>query len=235
MSDENILVNNINTEYQCRICLENDDIDNLIYPCKCKGSSKFVHKSCLNEWRTTSTNRENFNRCELCHYQYVVSSNEIEPNNDNCCTNKYRVLISQPAIFYTLYFLFVFLCAQIIGLIDNYSLNNDGEEFSDIYFVLSTSLLLVLQCLTVFYWFMRVKNKRLYCKLYYEKKDIILGALLIASFLSLIFGWMVGIFLIELVAFRMFQIHFYSIDRLSRLNLLEIQNYVENTIDIVTE
>ena len=28
---------------KCRICLEFDEIENLIYPCNCTGSMKYVH------------------------------------------------------------------------------------------------------------------------------------------------------------------------------------------------
>jgi len=37
----------------CRICLQSDAQDEnnmLISPCKCSGSSKYVHKNCLEEW-----------------------------------------------------------------------------------------------------------------------------------------------------------------------------------------
>ncbi|XP_070058109.1 uncharacterized protein [Nicotiana tomentosiformis] len=35
---------------QCRICLETDGMD-FIAPCKCKGTSKYVHRECLDQWR----------------------------------------------------------------------------------------------------------------------------------------------------------------------------------------
>lgn len=58
---------------QCRICLSSTTTapnDRLISPCKCRGTSKFVHLSCLNEWRRLSTNRQSFYRCDQCHYSY---------------------------------------------------------------------------------------------------------------------------------------------------------------------
>ncbi len=35
---------------QCRFCLEDDDRDNLLAPCICKGSFKYVHRACLMQW-----------------------------------------------------------------------------------------------------------------------------------------------------------------------------------------
>ena len=37
---------------QCRICLDNEG-DDLIAPCNCKGTQKYVHRSCLDNWRST--------------------------------------------------------------------------------------------------------------------------------------------------------------------------------------
>ncbi|KAG0301841.1 hypothetical protein BGZ97_002585 [Linnemannia gamsii] len=42
----------------------------LISPCLCKGSTRYIHLGCLEQWRTTSPRRENFYRCEICHYEY---------------------------------------------------------------------------------------------------------------------------------------------------------------------
>ncbi|KAG0282899.1 hypothetical protein BGZ96_012731 [Linnemannia gamsii] len=42
----------------------------LISPCLCKGSTRYIHLGCLEQWRTTSSLRENFYRCEICHYEY---------------------------------------------------------------------------------------------------------------------------------------------------------------------
>ena len=42
----------------CRICLESDcNRCEVISPCKCKGSSKYVHIECLDQWRTMSEDR----------------------------------------------------------------------------------------------------------------------------------------------------------------------------------
>ena len=214
----------MNNTYQCRICLEDDSEEKMIYPCKCSGTSKYVHKTCLNEWRTTSENSDNFDRCELCKYEY-----RFEPNNTNyvfCCSNRYKQLIRQPILFYTLYFLLCLGLGELIAYCDNYRIkSNNIEDTSPIYFVISTSILVCLQIITILYWFIKVKNKKLYCKLYSSKKEIIVGSIVIAIFSGIIFGWLLGIFLLEFCAFRMFQVHFYSIDKLSIENQLNILNY----------
>lgn len=62
----------------CRICLEqipppytpDEELGRLISPCVCKGSSRFVHQGCLQQWRLSSANTTNFYQCPTCHYQY---------------------------------------------------------------------------------------------------------------------------------------------------------------------
>ncbi|KAL8953896.1 MAG: hypothetical protein Q9222_000270 [Ikaeria aurantiellina] len=85
---------------QCRICLEtvlptfhqpsenipnilqgspsvtyessDPELGRLLRPCKCKGSSKYVHEGCLRAWRHAdpSYGRRNFWQCPTCGFQY---------------------------------------------------------------------------------------------------------------------------------------------------------------------
>ena len=50
----------------CRICLDEDDQKDLISPCNCAGSTKYVHRDCLENWRATNINEDNYKRCEIC-------------------------------------------------------------------------------------------------------------------------------------------------------------------------
>lgn len=52
----------------CRICLELDHKLQMISPCACKGTSRYVHKSCLSKWRAIE-GASRF-RCEICHSHY---------------------------------------------------------------------------------------------------------------------------------------------------------------------
>ena len=56
---------------QCRFCLEDADEDQLIAPCNCDGSHKFVHQECLAEWR-----RGRFpgarRRCNVCNAKWTT-------------------------------------------------------------------------------------------------------------------------------------------------------------------
>ena len=67
----------ITNQYDCRLCFESDTKDNLIYPCTCSGTSKYIHKRCLDEWRTLADNREAYDKCFECGYEYQFNNNDI--------------------------------------------------------------------------------------------------------------------------------------------------------------
>lgn len=64
-------------EIFCRICYS--DIDpitkkkDLISPCNCNGSVKYVHHACLKMWRIKGKNFSNIRKCEQCHGLYNIS------------------------------------------------------------------------------------------------------------------------------------------------------------------
>ena len=54
----------------CRICYDCNDSNHnkLIFPCKCKGTIKWVHEKCLIKWIHIS----NQNNCPQCKYKYNI-------------------------------------------------------------------------------------------------------------------------------------------------------------------
>lgn len=57
-------------ERLCRVCFCGEEAGRLLAPCRCRGSCKYVHVSCLNEWRVASANPHSFYRCDQCGYRY---------------------------------------------------------------------------------------------------------------------------------------------------------------------
>ena len=51
--------------HTCRICLGNDQANNLISPCACTGSQKYVHEECLKTW-LLNKKEEDLGNCEVC-------------------------------------------------------------------------------------------------------------------------------------------------------------------------
>jgi hypothetical protein len=71
---------------QCRFCLEDDDRNNLLAPCICKGSFKYVHPACLIQWYEHEPvkglqcsaclepfSREGLSELEALPYEYELS------------------------------------------------------------------------------------------------------------------------------------------------------------------
>ena len=59
---------------ECRICFENDSTfeNPLISPCLCSGTSKYVHKCCIQRWRRENMTSIAFRRCQECHFFYNI-------------------------------------------------------------------------------------------------------------------------------------------------------------------
>lgn len=62
-------------EKSCRICYENHNLSKnaLLYPCKCKGTIKWVHHECLIKWIQISQNQI----CPQCQYKYEIHKRNI--------------------------------------------------------------------------------------------------------------------------------------------------------------
>ena len=52
----------------CRYCHDVDSIDNLKQPCKCAGSLKYVHQTCLLIWLEISEKE----KCGVCSEKYII-------------------------------------------------------------------------------------------------------------------------------------------------------------------
>jgi hypothetical protein len=48
---------------QCRICLDTENPESMVAPCRCRGSAEFIHLACLEEHLRHYPN----NRCTVCH------------------------------------------------------------------------------------------------------------------------------------------------------------------------
>ena len=57
----------------------------LLRPCKCKGSSKYVHEGCLQSWRHADPNsKRNFWQCPTCGFRYRLE--RVRVSRSSSCT-----------------------------------------------------------------------------------------------------------------------------------------------------
>ena len=103
----NIYEEQMQETYQCRICLEEEDnLELLISPCRCSGTSKYVHKKCLRIWRHQDINSPGFSKCMECNEEYIIlNGDNIESENIFIIFNKsfkllyFQMIIALPISF----------------------------------------------------------------------------------------------------------------------------------------
>lgn len=52
---------------------EDPSLGQLISPCNCTGSARYIHEGCLDAWRKNAAQRKHFWECDICHYKYQFS------------------------------------------------------------------------------------------------------------------------------------------------------------------
>uniref|UniRef100_A0A0G4FQ14 RING-CH-type domain-containing protein n=1 Tax=Chromera velia CCMP2878 TaxID=1169474 RepID=A0A0G4FQ14_9ALVE len=100
----------------CRICHDGEEEGELIHPCKCSGSVKFVHRTCLDQWRScTSINPQNMTRCEMCHHTFA-----IEIDGTDAQPKTMMILLYGTSILIIVGFCLMIWCMGIV--LENYSI-----------------------------------------------------------------------------------------------------------------
>ena len=98
----------------CRICLEDDFRENVIAPCLCSGTCKWIHPQCLNQWRASTYQQfdSSFSQCPTCKFSYRVRAAPKKRNPGRRRT----MCIAFVARDCLLCLLAVFVVAMLVGL-----------------------------------------------------------------------------------------------------------------------
>lgn len=88
---------------ECRICFENNESGNLISPCDCDGTQKYIHEECLQKWRDENRGLPPFLKCEICHKEYIIER-EFEPED---WTIKYEQYLTGWGFLYYIFYLYL--------------------------------------------------------------------------------------------------------------------------------
>jgi hypothetical protein len=76
----------------CRICLDGSNQSDMIQPCLCKGSQQYIHRECLDQWRSTNHSPDSFTTCGTCLFQYVVIE-DVDTKRDQQRLMTFRLLV----------------------------------------------------------------------------------------------------------------------------------------------
>ncbi|CAF1234418.1 unnamed protein product [Rotaria sp. Silwood1] len=92
-SKDNLEVTN-NQLKQCRICLDNDNPNDIISPCLCSGSSAYVHRKCLNDWRSENAGGKSFKFCDIYQFEYGIETILTDPKTERERLLKYHFYVA---------------------------------------------------------------------------------------------------------------------------------------------
>ena len=176
---------------QCRICLDNDNQSDIFSPCKCRGTSKHVHKKCLYNWIESSQNQSYKNICQECTYEY--KKKEVSSIYLNCIKK-----LLNPFIVSFLLFFMNGLIILITECINNQFLNNIVHKYdkhgvlwyynstADMYIILlcysSIILLGIIFLLMLINYYINRKNN-IYIKYHFTWLKLILITGIICSYI----------------------------------------------------
>ena len=105
------LLSSQNSLKTCRICFDNDNPIDFISPCLCKGGSAYVHRECLDEWRSLNNSGRAFKYCDVCQFEYIIEPVVDDPSADRKRLLKFRLLVTRDIAL-----IILFLQAAIIGM-----------------------------------------------------------------------------------------------------------------------
>ena len=232
---------NIIIEKQCRICLENDNPEDLINPCKCKGTSKYVHKECLNQWRTLSNNTEAYNKCFECGYTYKMKPHPKKNACNESMSSLCRLLSGNLCLFFMFNFFIIYIITELFELFDteriipktlnfdNY-LPNQNYVFN-CYFIISAVCYVFMLFIVGIITFINIKKKRLYIFYFCRNRANIMLPILFVGFILFSINYSLTIFLISILFQIILKQHFMFIDAVRQENLSDIENYDENLLE----
>lgn len=78
---------------QCRICFDTDPPNDIISPCLCSGGSAYVHRRCLNQWRSNNIGGRGFKYCNVCQFEYVIERVLGDPKEERKRLLKYYLFM----------------------------------------------------------------------------------------------------------------------------------------------
>jgi len=227
---------------QCRICLDDDKPLNMIYPCQCAGTNKYVHDHCIKQWIFLSDNPEFKTKCPTCHYTYTMESYDFNENAINC-NGVYRflsvnfwkvVVINQFVLIFT---------SLLIGTID---INNSGAnnalynatqpvvssitEFQNspffVYYSFTCLLYTVMWLLIIVTNILLLRNSTLlYIKKIHPLTILITPiALILAIYVNMI-SFVIGTFILTRLVQLWVKHHLHTLELIKSVYGLQIENY----------
>ncbi|CAE7527963.1 marchf5 [Symbiodinium sp. CCMP2456] len=109
-------------ERVCRVCQAAEPADELLEPCRCSGSVRWIHRSCLNNWRRHcwASSPSGALQCELCGSLYVYEFCRLAP-----CRAAYMIMTEAAVCCLPIFLIFLAIAAAVdlvVGLVTSMGL-----------------------------------------------------------------------------------------------------------------
>ncbi|KAL4439172.1 hypothetical protein ABPG74_008947 [Tetrahymena malaccensis] len=141
----------------------------LMSPCKCSGSSKYIHEKCLKEWIKQTYSDFSLAQCEVCKQSYVQRFQFEKKFNCSLtffCSNPKKKITG---FFLWLLLIHFFVITLILILVDIFQSNQDSHFFiksqsnTAEYILITVDFILIAACLIIFkkYFISLFKTKKL--------------------------------------------------------------------------
>lgn len=227
------MMNNLLEKKECRICFTDDNQDNFINPCRCSGTSKWVHKECLSQWRSLSTNPEAYTKCMECNtnYNFRQENEEIK-----LCESSCLYLTSNLFLFIILNEFLIFILSSLLIIFDKgvdnlkYLFTNDIFDNYSSYFLLSSLIYFGFIILFFIIHFILIKNKKLYIKYYWDiGKKTFLSAIIL-NIVFYVINVILGIITYSFTISLFIRFHYLIVDKINRTGNQIILPYNENIV-----
>ena len=166
---------------ECRICLEDENQHDMISPCFCRGTSKYVHRECLNRWIETNLNNEASTQCQECHFKYKKDAKKIK------CEMFFKALKNGKLFFFMANQLFALLGYIILNQLYDFTYEIDKGFFYINNFFLAGLFLNFIEMGIIIYLYCSIKNWRTFNITFSEEKKTPLYYLFLLSLVSIPF------------------------------------------------
>jgi len=97
----------------CRVCYDTTYQHTMLAPCLCSGGQKWIHRDCLNQWRSQDSIPYAFNRCPTCLFEYATKPTSKKPTMKQRI--KYYVLVTRDVALALTATLMVILLASLFA------------------------------------------------------------------------------------------------------------------------
>jgi hypothetical protein len=213
---------NLIEEKECRVCFGTENQDDFINPCKCSGTSKWIHKECLAQWRSLTSNPTAYTHCMECQTEYIFSAEneEVKLCEDTCLCLIKNIF---PFILLNEFCIFMLSCFVILADKGSESIkalfDNDGEYSTYApYFMFGSLIYSGIALLLFSYHFYFIKNKKLYlkyyCELGHKKISLAIGFIIIFYIFDIFLGMITLSFALSLFI----RYHYLALDKINRTN-----------------